>query len=203
MAHLNWGDVPTWIGTGSFFIAAIAYWQSVADKQRDQASKISAWIGTTTESGARKRILRITNTSDAAVYDLFVRPKKSDPIFLPEIPAKDAKTLILRGKPPPAEGDAMSVSVSLLGFTVGLEERASKMTIETPPIFEFCDASGRWWKRTSRRKLKRIRQRTLQTVTPGSSNSFYPAEAYDKRTELGAEKSSDDDSKSVSQSEVD
>jgi hypothetical protein len=57
---LNWGDIPTWIGTGSFFIAAIAYQQSVADKQRDQATKISAWIGTTTENEQRKRVLRIT-----------------------------------------------------------------------------------------------------------------------------------------------
>ena len=31
MTYLNWGDVPTWIGTGSFFIAATAYQLSVGN----------------------------------------------------------------------------------------------------------------------------------------------------------------------------
>src|SRR4051812_18140980 len=45
---LDWGNVPTWIGTvvtsSSFTIAALSYRRSVLDRERDQARNIAAWI---------------------------------------------------------------------------------------------------------------------------------------------------------------
>ncbi|SDM01278.1 hypothetical protein SAMN05660642_01328 [Geodermatophilus siccatus] len=46
---LDWGNVPTWIGTivtsSSFTVAALSYRRSVLDKERAQASSIAAWVG--------------------------------------------------------------------------------------------------------------------------------------------------------------
>lgn len=148
---MNWGDVPTWIGTGSFFIAAIAYQQSVADKRRDQASKISAWIGITTEADTPKRILRITNTSDAAVYDLFVKPDHSDSIFLPELAAKDSRTFSLPGNPPSAEETKVSAGVRAFDWRRAAMDPTCERLDDHPadlrrgrPVRAAMEPAGRW-----------------------------------------------------------
>lgn len=158
----DWGNVPAWISTGSFFIAAIAYQKSVLDKQREQATKVSAWTGTMTKDGKRKRILRITNTSDAAVYDVFIKPDRSDPILLLELPSKDSRTLDLPGDPTPAQERTIKYKVdsALVDHFVRVETRSvlSSVPPEPLPVLEFCDAACRWWRRSSQRKVQRIRR---------------------------------------------
>jgi hypothetical protein len=177
----DWGSVPAWISTGSFFIAAVAYYRSVLDKQREQASKVSAWVGIISENDKRKRVLRIINTSDVAVYDLFVKPEGSDPVFVPELPAKESKTLGIGGPPPPVEERSAQAKVSFLGIAVEAKVVSSQVSVESLPVLEFCDAAGRWWRRSSHRRIRRIRHRTVQTVTKTVTNyGLFAVEVDDK-----------------------
>jgi hypothetical protein len=47
-AGLQWGDVPTWFGSVgtvlAFAIALLIYAQSLGDRRRDQAGRITAWV---------------------------------------------------------------------------------------------------------------------------------------------------------------
>jgi hypothetical protein len=77
---MNWGDVPAWIGTittsVSVLIAALAYRKSILDKERGQASKVAAWVALFGEPGKEHRIVRLSNSSDAPVYELIVSSAK-------------------------------------------------------------------------------------------------------------------------------
>jgi hypothetical protein len=170
MQFPDWGTVPAWISTGSFFIAALAYQRSVLDKERDQASNVSAWIGTIIDGGKRKRVLRVSNTSDAAVFDLFIKPQGSDPVFLLELPAKDSRVVNLQGDPSPVKERTVQASVAFAGVTIERVSASSQATIEPLPILEFCDSAGRWWRRSSRRRVRRIRQRKIDIVTTRVAN---------------------------------
>jgi hypothetical protein len=164
MPFPEWGNIPAWVSTGSFFIAAMAYRRSVMDKERDQASKVSAWVGSLTDNGRSKRVLRVANTSDAAVYDLFIKPEGSDSILLPELPAKDSRSFDLRGDPPAAKERSSRTRLRITGVPIVVRSISSEALLEAPPVIEFCDAAGRWWRRSSRRQVRRIRRRTVKTL---------------------------------------
>src|SRR5664280_2232896 len=69
MAFPHWGDIPTWIGSGSFFIAASAYWRSVLDREKEQAGRVTAWYQKMRYSEEDQvDYLLVRNSSDAAVY---------------------------------------------------------------------------------------------------------------------------------------
>src|SRR5580658_3328827 len=89
---LDWGDVPTWVGsvlTGvALLIAAFTYRKSVSDSQRDQAKAITVWVDE--DQKVKGRILRRTNTlhirngSNATVYSVtayYRKSRKKEPTF--------------------------------------------------------------------------------------------------------------------------
>ena len=54
MASLDSGTVPLWVGTlftSTVTVAAISYVRSVLDRERDQASKVSAWLSAPEQTG--------------------------------------------------------------------------------------------------------------------------------------------------------
>jgi len=74
---LDWGNVPAWIGTvvtsTSASIAALSYRRSVLDKEREQATKVAAWVTEVQGAdGNAVREMRLRNGSEASVYDLTV-----------------------------------------------------------------------------------------------------------------------------------
>ncbi len=81
---LDWGNVPAWVGailtSVSLLIAALAYRRSVKDKEREQASKMAAWIGVVEDAHERKRVVRIRNNSDAPIFDIVARPHGTEPL---------------------------------------------------------------------------------------------------------------------------
>jgi hypothetical protein len=85
MANLDWGSVPAWISSictsASVAVAAGAYWKSVSDKRREQASKITVWsprsvlppaTGIEIEPKYEDVTVAAKNASDAAVKDVRV-----------------------------------------------------------------------------------------------------------------------------------
>ena len=71
MSFPDWGNIPTWVGTGSFFIAASAYWRSVVDREKEQARRVTAWYKKMRYSEKDQvDYLLICNSSDGAVYNV-------------------------------------------------------------------------------------------------------------------------------------
>src|SRR4051812_8868584 len=90
MASLDWGTVPTWVGTlftsASVTLAAISYLRSVLDRERDQAASVSAWLSAPEQTGpvtyrkgkdGKLRIVaplpvvgHVANRSDNPVFDI-------------------------------------------------------------------------------------------------------------------------------------
>jgi hypothetical protein len=75
---LDWGNVPSWVGSTltsvSIFVAARAYARNVHDKEVTQASKISAWTEVFDEDGIEQRSLYVVNRSEDPVYEVTVLP---------------------------------------------------------------------------------------------------------------------------------
>jgi hypothetical protein len=107
---------------------------------------------------------------------LFVKPHHSDAIFVSELAAKDIKTFLLPGDPPSPEETRITARISLFGASAEIVSTSTGTAIEAPPEIEFCDASGRWWRRNPRRRLRRIRRRTLGTKKEVTNPTRFPVE---------------------------
>jgi hypothetical protein len=186
LLQVKWGDVPAWVGsilTGtSLLIAALSYRRSVLDKEREQASKVAAWIALVEEDGQRKRVLRISNGSDASIYEFTCKPDYDREIFLDELPAKATTTVALRraALPPTVMAELERWFIS---FGVPTTEAFSQ---EPSPKIEFRDALGRWWERLPGGDVKKIRSRTRITYTvDGEENAGTSSAARDDHMNNG------------------
>jgi hypothetical protein len=162
---LDWGNVPTWVGTvvtsTSVSIAAISYRRSVHDKERGQASLVGAWVGIEEKADKQERVIRISNASDAPVYEVTVDGPGMKQEYLSELPPKTTTTLNTR--PPSSKSSQVaSATIKLWMF----ETSAIRETIsdDPPPNLEFRDGSGRLWRRASDGRLKLIHERTFTSV---------------------------------------
>src|ERR1039457_1524586 len=91
---LNWGDVPTWVGsvlTGvALLIAAITYRKSIRESAREQAKSITVWVGE--QAADLSYELQIKNGSNSAIYSaavyysrqVLVAPTYNSPYYLAE-----------------------------------------------------------------------------------------------------------------------
>lgn len=153
---VNWGDVPTWVGsvlTGvALLIAAFTYRKSVRDGQRDQAKNITVWVtdeqpgkGPIRQFTRSKLTFRVKNGSDAAIYavTLYYRDedRKASKFFSPYYDSN----LVQIG------------SVSSLGPGEEREATFERYKPSNPqiPWLYFRDANGVDWIRDYRARLKR------------------------------------------------
>ena len=162
---MDWGSVPAWVGailtSGSLMIAAFAYRRSVLDKERDQASKIAAWVSVVERDGEKRRQVHISNGSEGSVYDVTVRPKDSPDRHLEELPASSMIKVELPG--PVQESSKVStrtMEASIFSLTAAAGIETETILPEPSPELEFTDGLGRWWRRAPRGEVKRIRSRT-------------------------------------------
>src|SRR3954467_9280139 len=94
IGDLDWGNVPTWIGTivtsSSFTVAALTYRRNVLDKERAQASSVAAWVvRRRDEEGKQHRLVLVSNGSDAPVYEVSARvPGVHKTYWFDQVPAK-------------------------------------------------------------------------------------------------------------------
>jgi hypothetical protein len=133
---LDWGNVPAWTGSvltgSSLLIAANTYRLSVRDRVRQQASKIAAWVSTTSEDGRARAHLTFANNSDMPVYLVDVQLRTSGPR-----PEGIYGAL-------PSEKHAESADVVPPG---GLPARELEYESADVIEVEFTDASGLVWVR--------------------------------------------------------
>jgi hypothetical protein len=196
LLQVKWGDVPAWIGallTGtSLLIAAISYRRSVLDKERDQASKVAAWIALVDEDGQQKRVLRISNGSDASVYDLTCKPANERQISLQELPAKAVTTVNLRGAgPSPKMTKQSGGGVKFLGISMEPTITSEVFSQEPSPEIEFCDALGRWWRRLPGGEVERIKSRARTTTRTVTKSTLLGLKEESQRSSSNPERSSD------------
>jgi hypothetical protein len=181
---LDWGDVPTWIGsvlTGAgALIAAITYRRSVLENEKKQASRIAAYMDVIppipadyVDPGLRfnwvtnhKRILKIYNRSDASVYDvtLYGTFNKSP---LDGVP-KDKVIVIEQAAGSSTTMDATWPRTSYVGpigltkplpFGITVYQTQANIPDEPAPDIKFRDAVGRWWRISSSGDLKLLGRR--------------------------------------------
>jgi hypothetical protein len=159
---LDWGNVPTWIGTvvtsTSVAIAAISYRRSVHDKERSQASLVAGWIGITTDGGQLRRVLRISNGSDTSIYDVTARIPSIREITLPELPAKTTTSVDIV-VPQTAAMKRVEISINL--WVLAGSAVRETVSQDLSPELEFRDGSGRLWKRSPDGRLTQLRERTF------------------------------------------
>jgi hypothetical protein len=155
----------------SLLIAALSYRRSVLDKEREQASKVAAWIALVEEDGHRKRVLRISNGSDASIYEFTCKLDDDREIFLDELPAKATTTVALRraAPPPTTMKQEHTAEVKFWVISIGATATTEAFSQELSPKIEFCDALGRWWQRLPGGDVKKIRSRTRTTYTVSKS----------------------------------
>lgn len=82
---LDGGNVPTWVGIAfmstSVMLAALSYQRSVRDKERDQASRISAWLSVEKAPEAKfgaegevvlalSAVIRVSNRSESPAFEI-------------------------------------------------------------------------------------------------------------------------------------
>jgi hypothetical protein len=165
---LDWGNVPAWVGTivtsTSVSIAAISYRRSVRDKERDQASRISAWIGLVSGETGMRRVLQVANGSDASIYEVSVKiPGRSD-LILGEVPGKTTLTpdVEIPASSNQSRQTAVSASINLLGTNIEGRTNIDHISQEAAPEIEFRDGVGRWWSRNPQGRLQRITERTFK-----------------------------------------
>jgi hypothetical protein len=173
--NLEWGSVPIWIGTivasTSALLAVVSYRRSVRDKEREQASKVSAWatlegISLDIREGnvasmpfEYQTTIYIANRSDGPIYDVEVTHPYLSQLSASEIPPGKTGTAKARftdptmtnvtwtQRPGGADGeDEYDVSVEVRGRW-------------TQPAVIFTDALGRRWERTPDRRLRSHSQR--------------------------------------------
>ena len=72
---LNWGDVPTWVGSvmtgAALLVAAFTYRRSVHDGAREQAKAITVWV-TGDSSTAEGQTVHVRNGGAAAAYSVAI-----------------------------------------------------------------------------------------------------------------------------------
>jgi hypothetical protein len=165
MTSLDWGSVPTWVGTvftsTSVLLAALSYRRSILDRERDQASKVSAWLSAPEHTDAN--FLR----KDAQGRSYIVAPlpvvahvaNRSDhPIFDVDLKVKHRAWTL--DELPPGRTATVSIPVE---FRDHVPEGASLPTRSTivyeldRPLLTFTDALGRRWRRSEDRRLERVR----------------------------------------------
>jgi hypothetical protein len=163
---LDWGSVPTWVGTivtgASALLAAFSYRRSVRDKEREQASKVAAWIEVSYKGLERERRLRVANRSEGSIFALFVEPPEAPELRLAELPAgKMAVAVLPAGTPGNVKKQDVEVNLALIKFSGGTREEAVAVTW---PVVEFMDALGRNWRREPTGTLRQIAQRRVVGV---------------------------------------
>jgi hypothetical protein len=170
---LDWGDVPTWIGSivtsTSVAVAALSYRRSVLEKERGQASLVTAWVALREQNGEHLRVLQVSNASEASVYEVGVRFDRGKNNFVPELPGKATVSF---GLPPDKAGfsgtaiwdNTAGKFVELLGWEVTTER--------APADLEFRDAVGRIWRRSPDGSLTRLRERTILFTQDIDSDDF-------------------------------
>jgi|SRR5215813_11373286 len=133
---IAWGTVPEGIGviltSLSIFIAALAYRRSVLDKEREQASKINAWV----EFGSHRDGVGVVvrNDSSLPIRNFFVQWTKDE--------------------------DPKMIWGAILEPGSEKFVRSSKhLALDTPISWTFVDAAGRYWGRDSGGKLRKLRKR--------------------------------------------
>ncbi|MFI6904871.1 hypothetical protein ACIBKY_26660 [Nonomuraea sp. NPDC050394] len=153
---LEWGRVPEYIGSvmagTSAVVAALVYRRSVLERERDQASRVAAWVE---EADEGRQKLYVANRSDASIFEIAVRVSEGDgPLALRELPAATTAEAMVKGAP---------VSRT---FTRGLEFSPGLMSsmelhwvteLTGLPELTFRDALGRRWVRDHYGRLRRIR----------------------------------------------
>ncbi|WP_229871970.1 hypothetical protein [Streptomyces longisporoflavus] len=148
------------------------------DKERSQACLVGAWISIEDKGGKTERLIRISNASDAPVYDISVRvPGMRWEQHLSELPPKTTTTLDAR---PPSHRTSRATSA-----TVGVWMFQASVTRETrsedpPPELEFRDGSGKLWRRPPDGKLREIHERTFSTLRSSLKLPFLEISADSK-----------------------
>jgi hypothetical protein len=161
---LDWGNVPAWFGatitSGSLLVAANSYRRSVRDKEREQASKVAAWVGKIDEVGVSQHLLRLRNSSDSPVFDVTVKFDDDNELYFAELPPETTTSHALPDSmpasgPPIVREFSVSVSTILLPIEVTRET-----VLNSPgPDVRFRDSLGRWWLRSGTGGLKRLTSR--------------------------------------------
>lgn len=159
---LDWGNVPTWLGavvtSTSVSIAAISYRRSVHDKERAQASLVGGWVGIEEKAGKQERVTRVSNASDAPVYEVTIRVPGTREEYLSELPPKTTTTLNAR---PPSSKSSRVVTAAISMWMFEASATRETRSDDPPPELEFRDGSGKLWRRSPNGKLKVIRERTF------------------------------------------
>jgi hypothetical protein len=175
------GSVPVWIGTliggTTAMVAVFNYRRSVADKEREQASRVASWISVDTKNLARdtvgvdqyllsvRAVLHVVNRSDAPIYDLHVRCRRPEDLskaFDPKAPSPNWDELVAAELPASLEGRGdlpweFHKDVDPEEMEI---EKGKDPNVEVPdPVLTFTDALGRRWKRTGTRPVRRSRER--------------------------------------------
>jgi hypothetical protein len=152
---LDWGSVPAWsssvLTSASVLVAAVAYRRSVRDKERDQASKVFAWVSLNESTG--ERALRLVNDSDSPVYSVSVLPFAGVEQQLPELRGRETSIFELEGYDKKRLIRGLGVAAGLISlvdvvFAVRTHRR------EPHPELRFRDAAGRWWRRDGQGLLR-------------------------------------------------
>src|SRR5664279_5351038 len=88
VSAMDWGSFPVWVGTliagTSALVGVFTYRRSVADKERDQASRVASWFSVESTELTRDNnnpqhyhavvtvALHVVNRSDAPIYSVRV-----------------------------------------------------------------------------------------------------------------------------------
>lgn len=167
---VSWGDVPTWLGVvASVATLVAAVWAGVLAKRalslefardrdrdeearRDQASKVSAWIGIKAPPPQVPGDVRVIWSGPS--LGVFVRNGSSEPIYLVELALhKDDElrgTHVLPGLTPPGEHFTRVPSEAYTTMTA--DRRGNEIPVDSLDEtfmleIQFTDARGRRWRR--------------------------------------------------------
>ena len=99
---IDWGSVPDWLAAIvaglSFAVAAVVYRNSVVDKEKDQAARVSAWLS----EGDEGHVLNVRNASGGVIYDVVaLNYSPREELDFRTIPPE---TTVTRGLPAPPSG---------------------------------------------------------------------------------------------------
>jgi hypothetical protein len=162
VTNLDWGSLSSWVGTlitsTSALVAVFSYRRSVRDKEREQASRISAWITPEISTRLIKEApgvytqvflltVHVANQSEDPVYDVRVSGKWiGQPLTTDELPGSLAGTASVE-----FDRRHYDLSRSSADATFPTTFAAS---VEQPSI-AFTDTLGRRWTRKPDRRLLR------------------------------------------------
>jgi hypothetical protein len=146
---LAWGTVPEGIGVAltslSIFIAALAYRRSISDREREQASRVNAWVEVKNGEKEGYQVV-IRNDSDLPIRNLLVT--WNDHVD-PEEPSQSWHLMVQ----PKSEVR---------------DKQKEYLALDTPISCAFLDAAGRYWLRGKDGSLSRIKKQpayAAQTYT--------------------------------------